>query len=66
MLEQALALKAMDCDSLQGYYFSRPVAVDAVAALLGQRWTLDAANACQQSSPGTPTRPPPRNAWAPG
>ncbi len=40
-LAQARMLKAMACDSLQGYYFSRPVPADQVPALLRQGWTLD-------------------------
>ena len=36
-LGQAQALKAMACDGLQGFYFSRPVPADQVAALLTQR-----------------------------
>jgi diguanylate cyclase (GGDEF)-like protein len=40
-LAQAQALKAMDCDTLQGYYFSRPVPAPAIPALLGRRWPLD-------------------------
>jgi EAL domain-containing protein (putative c-di-GMP-specific phosphodiesterase class I) len=39
-IEQALVLKAMACDSLQGYYFSRPVAADQIPALLQQSWSL--------------------------
>ena len=42
-LEQAQALKAMSCDTLQGYYFSRPVDAQAVPALLAQQWALGAA-----------------------
>ena len=38
--EQARALKAMACDSLQGYYFSRPVPAEAIPALLRRCWTL--------------------------
>jgi PAS domain S-box-containing protein len=38
-LEQAQALKAMACDYLQGFYFSRPVAPDRIPALLAHRWT---------------------------
>ena len=38
---QALALKAMACDSLQGYYFSRPVAAECLPDLLRQGWVLD-------------------------
>ena len=40
-LEQASALKQMDCDSLQGYYFSRPVAAEAIAPLLARQWSID-------------------------
>ena len=42
-LEQAGVLKQMTCDSLQGYYFSRPVAADAIAALLARQWQIDGA-----------------------
>ena len=38
---QALALKAMACDSLQGFYFSRPVRPELIPGLLRQRWALD-------------------------
>jgi PAS domain S-box-containing protein len=38
--EQARVLRAMACDSLQGYYFSRPVASDQIPALLQQSWSL--------------------------
>jgi predicted signal transduction protein with EAL and GGDEF domain len=40
-IEQALALKALACDRLQGFYFSRPVPAACIPALLSQRWTLD-------------------------
>lgn len=40
-LEQAQALKAMACDRLQGFFFSRPVPAACIPALLSQRWTLD-------------------------
>ncbi|MDO8377267.1 MAG: EAL domain-containing protein [Aquabacterium sp.] len=40
-LEQAQALKAMACDCLQGFFFSRPVPAACIPALLSQRWTLD-------------------------
>ena len=39
-LEQARALKAMACDCLQGYYFSRPVPAADIPALLARDWTL--------------------------
>ena len=38
---QALALKAMACDSLQGFYFSRPVRPELIPGLLRQGWALD-------------------------
>jgi diguanylate cyclase (GGDEF)-like protein/PAS domain S-box-containing protein len=41
-LEQARALKALACDCLQGYYFSRPVAADDIPALLSRHWSLQA------------------------
>ncbi len=39
-LEQAQVLRAMACDYLQGFYFSRPVAADAIPEQLTRRWTL--------------------------
>jgi EAL domain-containing protein (putative c-di-GMP-specific phosphodiesterase class I) len=39
-VEQARVLKAMGCDSMQGYYFSRPVTADQIPALLSQRWSV--------------------------
>ncbi|MBL0086686.1 MAG: EAL domain-containing protein [Ideonella sp.] len=42
-VEQARALKAMACDSLQGYYFSRPVSADDIPALLSRHWALGTA-----------------------
>ena len=43
--EQAQALKAMDCGSLQGFYFSRPVDAQGVPALLARHWVMDAMEA---------------------
>lgn len=37
--EQAMLLHDMACEMLQGYYFSRPVAVAEIDALLAQDWT---------------------------
>ena len=36
--EQAVALQAMGCDSLQGFYFSRPVMASAIPALVLRQW----------------------------
>ena len=41
-LEQAQALKAMACNFLQGFFFSRSVVAEHVPHLLRQRWMLDA------------------------
>ena len=38
---KALALKAMACDSLQGFYFSRPVVAELIPGLLRRGWALD-------------------------
>jgi diguanylate cyclase (GGDEF)-like protein/PAS domain S-box-containing protein len=43
-IEQVLALTAMDCAFLQGYFFSKPVAAKDVPALLARHWTLDGPN----------------------
>ncbi|MFZ2649120.1 MAG: EAL domain-containing protein, partial [Burkholderiaceae bacterium] len=48
-LEQAQALKAMGCDGLQGFYFSRPVAADNIAALLRRRWSFEATDTAERS-----------------
>ena len=40
-LEQARALKAMACGSLQGYYFSRPTDAQGIPELLARQWRLD-------------------------
>ncbi len=39
-IEQALELKAMDCDGLQGFFISHPVSDSGVANLLQQSWSL--------------------------
>jgi diguanylate cyclase (GGDEF)-like protein len=39
-LEQACALKSMGCHWLQGYYFSKPVALEQVQALSARHWSL--------------------------
>ena len=45
-LEQADALKQMACDTLQGYYFSRPVPAEEIPALLGRKWLIDGPSTC--------------------
>ncbi len=40
-LEQVHALKDMDCDTLQGYYFSRPITAADIPALLSKEWLID-------------------------
>ena len=40
-IEQARLLKGMACDSLQGYYFSKPVAAAEIPRLLSRCWSLD-------------------------
>jgi PAS domain S-box-containing protein len=42
-LAQARALKAMACNTLQGFYFSRPVPAHAVPGLMSRHWALDEA-----------------------
>ena len=51
-LAQARALKGMDCDSLQGFYFSRPVLAEGISALLDRCWVLDG----NAATPAAPTR----------
>ncbi len=40
-IEQALLLKDLHCDKLQGYYFSAPVRAHAIDELLKRRWAID-------------------------
>lgn len=39
-IDQARALMAMDCHTLQGYFFSRPIPAAAVMPLLNRRWMI--------------------------
>ncbi len=39
-LEQARMLNRLSCDSLQGYYFSKPVPEDDIPAMLSISWSL--------------------------
>lgn len=41
-LEQAQTLKGLACDTLQGYYFSRPVPAGDIPNLMTQQWVIDA------------------------
>jgi EAL domain-containing protein (putative c-di-GMP-specific phosphodiesterase class I) len=47
---QASALLQMQCDCLQGFYFSRPVPAEAVAALLMRHWPIEDAPAATAGS----------------
>ncbi len=42
-LEQAQTLNDMDCNSLQGHYFSEPVPAADIPALLLRKWQVDSA-----------------------
>jgi len=44
-IEQARALRSMACHALQGYYFSMPVAAEAIPALLRRQWTFESPTA---------------------
>jgi len=57
-VEQARVLKAMACDFLQGYYFSRPVLPQDIPALLSRHWTLDDGAGCERDA-GRSTHWPP-------
>jgi len=39
-LEQALLLKTLGCDYLQGFHFSQPISAPAIPAILSQHWPL--------------------------
>ncbi len=41
-MAQARALHAIGCDTLQGFWFSRPVTADRIPALLQKHWSLKA------------------------
>ena len=40
-LEQARILHSLSCETLQGYYFSKPVPASSITALLDKQWLLD-------------------------
>jgi len=48
--EQACLLRAMNCNNLQGYYFSRPVTAADVPELLRRRWALAQAASAEAGS----------------
>jgi len=39
-LDQASILKGLACETLQGYYFSKPVPGDAIIAILDKQWPV--------------------------
>ena len=41
-LDQASILKGLDCETLQGYYFSKPIPGNDIVAILARRWPIDA------------------------
>ena len=43
-LGQAQVLKYFDCDTLQGYYFSKPIAMKEIFSLADKHWTIQAIN----------------------
>ena len=47
---QARALRAMACNTLQGFFFSRPVAADQIAAWLTRQWDLSATAEPEQTA----------------
>jgi diguanylate cyclase (GGDEF)-like protein/PAS domain S-box-containing protein len=40
-LEQARILNGLSCDSLQGYYFSKPIPAGDIPAMLSKSWSLE-------------------------
>jgi diguanylate cyclase (GGDEF)-like protein/PAS domain S-box-containing protein len=40
-LDQASILKGLDCETLQGYYFSKPIPGKDIVDILGRRWPID-------------------------
>jgi diguanylate cyclase (GGDEF)-like protein/PAS domain S-box-containing protein len=51
-LEQARILSGLACETLQGYYISKPVPAGEIPAMLERHWTLDEAP-CAESQPGS-------------
>jgi len=43
-LDQAQTLKYFGCDTLQGYYFSKPIAMKEIFSLADKQWTIQAIN----------------------
>lgn len=43
-LDQAQILKYFGCDTLQGYYFSKPIAMKEIFSLADKQWTIQAVN----------------------
>ncbi len=42
-IEQARIMKALECETLQGYYFSKPVLASEISTMLGTTWEIDEA-----------------------
>jgi diguanylate cyclase (GGDEF)-like protein/PAS domain S-box-containing protein len=63
-LDQALALRDMGCDSLQGYYFSRPQVAAKIPGLMQQVWDLTQLAA--DAVPLPPAAAPPAGGLLPG
>jgi predicted signal transduction protein with EAL and GGDEF domain/FixJ family two-component response regulator len=57
-IEQARTLRGMACDTLQGYYFSRPVPGAEIPALLARCWSLDDPGPPEQPTGNAPAAPP--------
>ncbi len=43
-LEQAQTLKYFGCDTLQGYYFSKPIPAEKICSIIEQKWVIQASN----------------------
>jgi EAL domain-containing protein (putative c-di-GMP-specific phosphodiesterase class I) len=53
-LDQAQLLKDMGCDTLQGYFFSKPVPAEDIPALLTGRWVIEGPKRSRLLAAGSP------------